>query len=579
MRFLYYCLSILFICETVYSQTTIFHEDFNKPSWAGNKDKLGVHYTEYIHNGSLEISSPDNSKEVEYWVKDIPLPENKDYYLETMMTWQNGQSELYGICWDFEYDKDDDTYSYYFFGIGADSYYLAHKKSGKGVKILKNEPFPAIYPGINKSNKLTMYRNDDKFKFYINDLLAAEMDYEDIDSPNLGLMIHCGQNVLVDYFCGTLGSYPFAGSTDNTMNCINGNCKSGYGIYTYNNNERYAGKFEDGKRSGQGTYYSNSRIYSGVWSNDSMCNGTIYYMGRQTFNGIPVYKYQGNYKNFLWDGEGSVHFGNNSKLHGLFSGGDVNYVAIINGTNNTLKAETASDSLTPPGILFKLTSENDYNIRYAISQNKSSDLKTLLKLVSEGNTKLKISACLNDNMYSSLSDSIMKTIKFDESEKELSAELLKLVFDKIKPYFLYAAANTGSTSSTNTTIPLGFDLINNNTIAYNYSKVHLGKETYLGTSAEGTAAYNTDTKWIEDYKNAVKLSLDKLLPVRFIIKSDAAGRFYFPAFKNMSYNDIYGERTFPLKISSSKISSVEKYFNIFESVYNKRKEAGWDIVQ
>lgn len=576
MRNLLYCLFILFISIAAYPQTTIFNEDFNKPTWAADKDKLGPFYSEYIHDGSMEISNPDNSTDVGYWVKNIPLPEEQDYYLEAMMTWQKGKSELYGICWDFEYDKDDNTYSYYFFGIGEDSYYLAHKKLGKGVKILKNEAFPAIYPGINTTNKLTIYRNDDKFKFYINDLFAAEMDYEDIDNPNLGLMIHCGQNVLVDYFCGKVGSYPFAGIEENTTNSKN---YSGYGISTYGNNERYAGKFENGKRSGPGTFYSNSRIYSGVWSNDSMCNGTIYYMGNQTFNGIPVYKYQGDWKNFLWDGEGSVLFCSNSKLLGFFSKGDVNYEAIVNGTNYALKAAAASDSLTPPGILFKLASESDYNIRYSISQNKSSELKTLLKLVSEGNTKLKIFACLNDNMYSSISDSIMETIKFDEFEKELSAELLKLVFNKIRPYFLYSIINPGSTSSNSVTFPLGFDLINGSTLAYTYSKTHLGKETYLGTSTEGTAAYNTDTKWIEDYQNTKRLSLDNLLPVRFIIRSDSAGNFYFPAFKNMGYNDIYGERTFPIKITGSKIILVEKCFSIFESIHNKRKAAGWDIVK
>ena len=48
--------------------------------------------------------------------------------------------------------------------------------------------------------------------------------------------------------------------------CIEGNCSSGQGTYTFASGSKYVGEFKDGKRHGQGTYtHANGDKYVGEW--------------------------------------------------------------------------------------------------------------------------------------------------------------------------------------------------------------------------------------------------------------------------------------------------------------------------
>jgi hypothetical protein len=53
--------------------------------------------------------------------------------------------------------------------------------------------------------------------------------------------------------------------------CIEGNCSSGQGTYTYANGNKYVGEFRDDKRHGQGTLTSpDGSQHSGEWKDDRM---------------------------------------------------------------------------------------------------------------------------------------------------------------------------------------------------------------------------------------------------------------------------------------------------------------------
>jgi len=53
--------------------------------------------------------------------------------------------------------------------------------------------------------------------------------------------------------------------------CIKGDCNNGYGTYTYENGNKYFGKFKDAKRNGLGTYtFANGTVDKGIWKNNKL---------------------------------------------------------------------------------------------------------------------------------------------------------------------------------------------------------------------------------------------------------------------------------------------------------------------
>lgn len=48
--------------------------------------------------------------------------------------------------------------------------------------------------------------------------------------------------------------------------CLQGNCRRGFGIFTFGNSDRYEGTWRDGQMHGQGIYYhSNGATYIGEY--------------------------------------------------------------------------------------------------------------------------------------------------------------------------------------------------------------------------------------------------------------------------------------------------------------------------
>ena len=81
--------------------------------------------------------------------------------------------------------------------------------------------------------------------------------------------------------------------------CIEGDCINGKGTFV-SGNHKYSGEWEDGKRSGEGTYYfPNGYTYSGTFL-DGQRNGSGTFLYKEG------YKYEGEWKKNDKMGEGTL---------------------------------------------------------------------------------------------------------------------------------------------------------------------------------------------------------------------------------------------------------------------------------
>lgn len=88
--------------------------------------------------------------------------------------------------------------------------------------------------------------------------------------------------------------------------------KNGFFERTYSDGSKYSGNFKDGVWDGEGTYTSSTGIiYKG-----SFTNGAITGTGKITYTDGHVY--EGEYKNAQRDGKGTLYYNNGSKYMGAF---------------------------------------------------------------------------------------------------------------------------------------------------------------------------------------------------------------------------------------------------------------------
>jgi hypothetical protein len=77
------------------------------------------------------------------------------------------------------------------------------------------------------------------------------------------------------------------------VNCISGNCITGYGTYQFSSGNKYTGNFKEYKREGQGTFYfANGEKFEGIFHNNLQTSGTYYYSIGATYTG--TYDENGN---------------------------------------------------------------------------------------------------------------------------------------------------------------------------------------------------------------------------------------------------------------------------------------------
>lgn len=89
------------------------------------------------------------------------------------------------------------------------------------------------------------------------------------------------------------------------VNCISGNCNTGYGTYQYPSGNKYTGNFNERKREGQGVFYfANGDKYDGIFHDNEKSKGTYYYSTGA--------KYTGNY-----DSRGNEYNGTITSVTGM----------------------------------------------------------------------------------------------------------------------------------------------------------------------------------------------------------------------------------------------------------------------
>lgn len=82
------------------------------------------------------------------------------------------------------------------------------------------------------------------------------------------------------------------GSVSGKTGCVEGDCENGYGVYIYDNHDKYSGYFKGGVRNGKGNF--------------EYANGD---------------RFEGSYENDMKEGEGLYKFKNGDIFRGSFKGG------------------------------------------------------------------------------------------------------------------------------------------------------------------------------------------------------------------------------------------------------------------
>ena len=81
--------------------------------------------------------------------------------------------------------------------------------------------------------------------------------------------------------------------------CIEGDCENGYGVFVYENGDKYVGEWKNNKSHGLGTStLKNGETYSGQWKNATPHGQGTY----KFFNGD---KYVGEWKEWNFHGQGT----------------------------------------------------------------------------------------------------------------------------------------------------------------------------------------------------------------------------------------------------------------------------------
>ena len=81
--------------------------------------------------------------------------------------------------------------------------------------------------------------------------------------------------------------------------CIEGDCENGYGVFVYENGDKYVGEWKNNKSHGLGTStLKNGETYSGQWKNATPHGQGTY----KLFNGD---KYVGEWKEWNFHGQGT----------------------------------------------------------------------------------------------------------------------------------------------------------------------------------------------------------------------------------------------------------------------------------
>jgi|GEM_PF-416126 hypothetical protein len=196
---------------------------------------------------------------------------------------------------------------------------------------------------------------------------------------------------------GMWDSNRYVGTGNNNYGCISGNCDNGYGVYTFDSGEKYVGDWINGKRNGNGiNTWANGEQFDGGWKEDkrhgygkqiytdgeiktgfweegtyigtnvakSGCISGDCQSGYGTYLSTNGDKYEGNFKNGTYEGQGNYDFAEGHRYVGEFKDGKFSgqgsYVmaktgakyigAFANGTYNGIGTYYYEDGREESGI-------------------------------------------------------------------------------------------------------------------------------------------------------------------------------------------------------------------------------------
>ena len=185
------------------NKRSIFEDNFenNANDW---KIQEQGKYTSYIDNGIYQISTPDRTKS---FFKEVDFPMNCDFEIEiiALLKSQTGINEYgnlkmkndcaCGIIWGrHSYDKNQFSFNYNL----AKQIQISKRSSASNFKFyIKKKEIENI--DITTYNKLTIRKIEQKYFFFVNEILVHTMSTEPFFGNRIGFAVS-NANLEIDYF-------------------------------------------------------------------------------------------------------------------------------------------------------------------------------------------------------------------------------------------------------------------------------------------------------------------------------------------------------------------------------------------
>ena len=206
----------------------------------------------------------DGTSKVGYW--------NKNSYLGTENKSSSGLSEKSSSSGCISGDCDN-GYGTYVFPSGEkyEGYWVNKMRNGYGTNFFTTG---AKYIGNWKDDKrhgygISEYASSSKYEKYLGNFVDDKLTGQGTLYHRDGTIESGNWNDNV--FQGAYSSDYTYNAKKGSKGCVAGNCTNGYGMYTFDNGDKFVGEWVNGVREGQGVYFYNSgAVYTGNFKNNTL---------------------------------------------------------------------------------------------------------------------------------------------------------------------------------------------------------------------------------------------------------------------------------------------------------------------